>query len=206
MAERGDDFDLRWAEIVADLTTGPDALDDSVADGESRPSRPQDPTRAESEAGTAGDEHLADGPRRPAADEGRSTVEDGLAALFEPLRRAQSDPEAPSGAGADHQGSQKGTADPGGQPPDAFVDNWADEGHFAPPPPPELPAGTPLKRLAWVGTLGGPATLAFIAFTGWDAPRAVGIAAGLAFLGGFVTLVWQLPESRDDGWDDGARL
>jgi hypothetical protein len=111
------------------------------------------------------------------------------------MRRARSrqQPDRPPSEAAD---------DPG-----AFVDNWEDEGHFVPPPPPEIPAGTPAKRLAWVGLLGGPLTLALIALTGWDAPRIVGIAAGLATLAGFVTLVWLLPESREDGgWDDGARL
>jgi hypothetical protein len=29
----------------------------------------------------------------------------------------------------------------------------------------------------------------------------------MATLAGFLTLVWQLPEAREDsGWDDGARL
>jgi hypothetical protein len=115
------------------------------------------------------------------------TPEAGLASLFEPLRRAQAE-------------ASRGT-DPG-----AFVDNWEDEGHYTPPPPPELPEGTPAKRLAWAGLLGGPTTLILIALTGWDAPRVVGIAAGLATLAGFVTLVWLLPEGREDGWDDGARL
>jgi hypothetical protein len=115
-------------------------------------------------------------------------VDPGLAALFDPLRpaAAAAAPEADAGA---------------------FVDNWADEGHFVPPPPPELPEGTPLKRLGWAGLLGGPATLALVSFTGWDPPRLVTVAAAVATLAGFLTLVWQLPEAREDsGWDDGARL
>lgn len=86
------------------------------------------------------------------------------------------------------------------------VDTWSDEGHFVPPPPPELPQGTPISRLAWAATLGGPATLILIALTGWEPPRMVPVAAGLAFLAGFATLVWRMPESRSDGWDDGTRL
>lgn len=155
MADRGDDFEQRWAEIVADLTATHGAIDDS-------------PPRVARDV--------------PGAD------------------------QSGGASGADQTGGEPGATAPGGGATDAFVDNWSDEGHFTPPPPPEIPAGTPLKRLAWVGTLGGPATLAFIALTGWDAPRAVGIGAGLAFLAGFATLIWQLPESRDDGWDDGARL
>ena len=86
------------------------------------------------------------------------------------------------------------------------MDNWDDEGHFVPPEPPELPEGTPVKRLGWAGTLGGPAVLILGALSGWDPPAVVNLGAGLAFLAGFATLVWQLPESREDGWDDGARL
>jgi hypothetical protein len=110
-----------------------------------------------------------------------SGTDPGLAALFEPLRRQEPAP-------------------------DAFVDNWQDEGHFIPPAPPEIPAGTPVKRLAWAGALGGPAVLVLTALTGWDAPGVVRLGAGVAALAGFATLVWQMPESREDGWDDGAQL
>lgn len=91
--------------------------------------------------------------------------------------------------------------------PAAFVDSWHDEGHFVPPPPPDLPEGTPLTRLGWVGLLGGPVILVILALTGWSAPRVVAIGAGLITLTGFLTLVWHLPDSRpDSGWDDGAQL
>ena len=66
--------------------------------------------------------------------------------------------------------------------------------------------GTPVKRLAWAGALGGPTVLVLSALTGWDAPGVVTLGAGLAALAGFATLVWQLPDSHGDGWDDGARL
>lgn len=112
---------------------------------------------------------------------GASAPDPGLAALFEPLRRQEPAP-------------------------DAFVDNWEDEGHFTPPEPPEIPTGTPVKRLAWAGALGGPTVLVLTALTGWDAPGVVTLGAGLAALAGFATLVWHMPESRGDGWDDGARL
>ncbi len=120
------------------------------------------PTEAEAAAGAAGPDQ-------------------GLAALFEPLRRREPAP-------------------------DAFVDNWEDEGHFTPPVPPEIPVGTPVKRLAWAGALGGPTVLVLAALTGWDAPGVVTLGAGLAALAGFATLVWHLPDSHGDGWDDGARL
>ena len=164
MPERPEDFEDAWARIVEELTSdaGPDSSGDEAAAGPT-PSVPGSP-----ETGLPS---------------GSGNTEAGLTALFEPLRRAEPQP------------------DPG-----TFVDNWQDEGHFTPPPPPDLPEGTPISRLAWAGLLGGPTVLLLIALTGWDGPRIVSIGAGLATLAGFVTLVWLLPESRDDGWDDGARL
>ena len=143
-------------------------------------SAPADPDEEEDRAAAS--------PAQPADPEA------GLTALFEPLRRAQPDRARSAPPESDD--------DPG-----SFVDNWEDEGHFVPPPPPEIPEGTPLKRLAWAGLLGGPLALTLIVLVGWDAPRIIVIGAGLVTLAGFATLVWLLPESREDsGWDDGARL
>jgi hypothetical protein len=128
---------------------------------------------------------------------------EGLHALFEPLHRAHSQQEPGAEPGAE-SGAQGG-GDPG-RDPAAFVDNWEEEGHYAPPPPPDLPEGTPVTRLAWAGLLGGPSVLALTALTPWDPPGIVTISAALAALAGFATLVWQLPESREDGWDDGAQV
>ncbi|MGV1005086.1 MAG: hypothetical protein ACOYEV_10080 [Candidatus Nanopelagicales bacterium] len=91
-------------------------------------------------------------------------------------------------------------------PPPAPGRPFDDGEHFIPAPPPALPAGTPVSRLAWLGTLGGPAVLISMALTGMDLPRVVAVAAGLAFLAGFSTLVWLLPDQREDGWDDGAQV
>lgn len=130
-----------------------------------------------------GSDTAAQAPAPPEAGtaSGAAGPDPGLAALFEPLRRREPAP-------------------------DAFVDNWEDEGHFVPPTPPEIPVGTPLKRLAWAGALGGPAVLVLTALSGWDAPGFVTLGASLAALAGFATLVWHMPDSRSDGWDDGARL
>lgn len=124
----------------------------------------------------------------PATDNGDPDT--GLAALFEPLREQQRPKPEPRREPA----------------PDEFVDGWEDEGHFVPPPPPEIPQGTPIERLAWAGAIGGPLIILLTAFTGWNPPPIVGVGAGLTTLGSFVTLVWHLPEGRSDGWDDGARL
>jgi hypothetical protein len=153
------EFDEAWARIVEDLNES----DPDLAAGTGTGARSSTPP-AEAEPS----------PATPEADQ-------GLAALFEPLRRREPAP-------------------------DAFVDNWEDEGHFTPPEPPEIPTGTPVKRLAWTGALGGPAVLVLAALTGWDAPTVVTLGAGLAALAGFATLVWHLPDSHGDGWDDGARL
>jgi hypothetical protein len=183
MPDRPDEFDEAWARIVEELTAG-QADAEAPARGRADREDPRPPP--------LGGDAAADRPGEPpeATD---SAAPAGLAALFEPLRRAATPEEATPGA--------QGQDDPG-----AFVDNWSDEGHFTPPPPPELPVGTPVKRLAWAALPLGPTTWAAAALTGWDLPPIVGWGAGLATLAGFVTLVWQMPESREDGWDDGARL
>lgn len=138
------------------------------------------PARADARDGAEAAE-----PHDPAR--GGSGSASGLEALFQPLRRQRSRPDP----------------DPA---PDEFVDSWEDEGHYVPPPPPEIPEGTPVERLAWAGVIGGPLVILLITVTGWSPPAFVGLGAGLATLAGFVTLVWHLPEGRPDGWDDGARL
>lgn len=185
MPESQDEYDQAWAQIVADLTgsSTPETTDPTETDVGSAESAGS----AESSAGPAAPSAAAEPPPAPPAPAPQPPApgpDQGLAALFEPLRRRE--PAKPA--------------------PDAFVDNWEDEGHFTPPPPPEIPEGTPIKRMAWAGTLGGPLVLILIALTGWDPPRIVSIGAGLATIAGFITLVWNLPESREDGWDDGARL
>jgi hypothetical protein len=184
MPESQDEFDQAWAQIVDDLTAGPPG-----ANGDSTTA--QDPAAPTDRAGgSPGDATTADRPSAPPPPAPpANSLSAGLEALFEPLRRRREQPAADRAPA-----------------PDDFVDNWEDEGHFVPPPPPEIPEGTPIKRLAWAGVLGGPLIILLIALTGWDPPSIVGISAGLATLAGFVTLVWQLPEAREDGWDDGARL
>lgn len=93
-----------------------------------------------------------------------------------------------------------------GQPPPPTAATWDDDEHFVPAPPPPLPAGTPVLRLAWLGVLGGPAVLLGCAMTGVQLPTAVAVAAGLSFLGGFATLVWLLPDQRDDESGNGAQI
>lgn len=166
-----------WEAIVADLTSR------------------QTPAEQVAGSGAAPEPAPRTSPGTPA------TPTDGLAALFEPLRRASQPPpdQKPNPPEPESAGATQDAA--------AARAKWEDEGHFVAPPPPDLPEGTPLSRLAWVGTLGGPAVLLGSALTGIELPQVVAIAAGLAALAGFATLVWLLPDSREDsGWDDGAQL
>lgn len=184
-------FASAWEQIVADLSSGPNAIG-----GTTQPDpAPQDGAGDAAGPGTSG--QRTGGPTGSA---------DGLSRLFEPLRRAQAEPDrSPGKTGT--PGRDPEAPDPPSQPAWNPRD-WHDEGHFVPPPPPDIPEGTPLSRLAWVGTLGGPAILLGAALTGIDLPQVVSIGAGLAALAGFATLIWLLPDSRgeDSGWDDGAQL
>lgn len=180
MPDPDDDFDAAWAQIVDGLTaTDGDAPQEPGPDENDEQPPVTDDVDAAAETGGSAVEDQ-ESPAAPAAPDSPAARPGGLDALFAPLRR-----EEPS---ADN------------------TDTWEDEGHFVPPPPPEIPAGTPVSRLAWAGAIGGPLVLILIAMTGWDPPSIVAYTAGVGCLAGFATLVWQLPESREDGWDDGTRL
>lgn len=175
--ESEDEFDAAWARIVEDLTVGRGSED--VA------GPPVEESSAQSEPDAQPPEPGSPPPRpapRPPPPEAATDPQAGLDALFAPLRARREPPT------------------------DSAADTWEDEGHFVPPPPPDIPEGTPVTRLAWAGLIGGPLVLLLIAFTGWQPPSIVTYGAGLACIAGFATLVWHLPEGREDGWDDGSRL
>ncbi len=177
MIERPEEFEEAWARIVAELSVDTE-----------EPASPQ--TELELEASAEGAGQPASTPADPDPEAAHTAR---LSALFSPENSlVEPAPLVPAEPVAD---------------PAAFVDSWHDEGHFVPPPPPDLPEGTPVTRLGWAGLLGGPTILILLALTGWHAPRVVAIGAGLITLAGFLTLVWHLPDSRpDSGWDDGAKL
>ncbi len=79
------------------------------------------------------------------------------------------------------------------------------EEHFVPPPPMPGPPLEPVTKLAWLGTLGGPAFLLLVVLIGWEPPRWLVWFAVAGFLAGFVTLVARMRRENDpyDG-DDGA--
>lgn len=76
--------------------------------------------------------------------------------------------------------------------------------HFEPPEPPPLPRGDLYSRLAWGGVIGGPAVLLLAAFVGGDVPSMAIVAALVAFVTGFVTLVARMPNERPEDPEDGA--
>ncbi len=123
---------------------------------------------------------------------------------------------APAGWGswpADEDVDPAGPDDPLPAPP---VTSWEDllrpvpepvpdpEEGYVPPPPPPLPETDVVSRFAWVAVLGGPALLFAAVLLGWQLADWMMLAAAVAFVGGFVTLVARLGDRPDDDSDDGA--
>lgn len=82
----------------------------------------------------------------------------------------------------------------------------APEENFVPPPPPPLPRPRGPLGLAWLGLLGSPALLLVFILTGTAMPQLISWGLVAAFLGGFLYLVWHLPNGPRDPFDDGARI
>lgn len=80
----------------------------------------------------------------------------------------------------------------------------ADDDRFVPPEPLPITPGDFGTSLAWVCVLGGPLVLIVAALAWRSIPGEVILAAVVAFIGGFVTLVARLPGERPDDPDDGA--
>ena len=78
------------------------------------------------------------------------------------------------------------------------------------PPVPEKVSIEPMRLVAWSCLLGAPvaALLAVILVevTPWRVPSWLGWLIVAAFFGGFGYLVATMPKTRDDPYDDGARL
>jgi hypothetical protein len=77
---------------------------------------------------------------------------------------------------------------------------------FVPPDPGWQPLPERPRLLAWLGLLAAPAVLLIAAIlhlrmAGWFVGALV-----LAFVGGFVYLVWQMPREPREPWDDGSRI
>jgi hypothetical protein len=78
------------------------------------------------------------------------------------------------------------------------------EEHYVPPPPAPMPHASAGVRFAWLAAIGGPAVLIAAVLFNWELENWELLLAVVAFLGGFVALVAQLGNDRDDDPDDGA--
>ena len=81
-----------------------------------------------------------------------------------------------------------------------------DEDRFVPPPPPPLPLVPRDRMIAWVCLFGSPTILLITLVTGITIQPWLGYLLVAGFVGGFGYLVVKMPHSREDPWDDGARL
>lgn len=86
------------------------------------------------------------------------------------------------------------------------LDDAEDDDDFVPPPVGLLPGADAVTRGAWVALFGGPAYLFVAALLGWQLSGWSELAAILAFVAGFLVLVFRLGDgpSRRDGPDQGA--
>jgi len=87
--------------------------------------------------------------------------------------------------------------------PDQVADEDEDD-RYRPPPPDPLPPLDPVAKGAWVGVLGGPGYLLVARLAGWQIPDWAALAAIIAFVAGFATLVVRMGDRPRDDDDDGA--
>ncbi|MEU3916356.1 MULTISPECIES: hypothetical protein [unclassified Streptomyces] len=81
----------------------------------------------------------------------------------------------------------------------------ADEGHFVPPEPPELPPADTTAKFAWLAVVGGPVLLLLAVLLQWDMTWWLTTLGIGGFLGGFATLVARMSGDTDDNDDDPGR-
>lgn len=78
------------------------------------------------------------------------------------------------------------------------------------PPVPEKVTVEPVRLVAWSCLLGAPVAallaVVLVETTPWRVPSWLGWFIVVAFFGGFGYLVATMPKTRDDPYDDGARL
>ncbi|MEQ6901173.1 hypothetical protein [Nocardioides sp. YIM 152588] len=81
-----------------------------------------------------------------------------------------------------------------------------DEDAFVPPEAPPVPVPSLDRLAAWVGVLGSPAVLLVCLIAGLSIPTWLGWLLVVGFIGGFGYLLYRMPGSPRDPWDDGARV
>lgn len=118
-------------------------------------------------------------------------------------RQRHREPDAPDAP--DATAAEPGRLPTGDDPPRHLPDEvQADDDPFVPPEPLPIAPGDFVTSLAWVCVLGGPLVLLVAALAWRSIPGELILAAVMAFIGGFVTLVARLPGERPDDPDDGA--
>lgn len=75
---------------------------------------------------------------------------------------------------------------------------------FVPDSPPPVPMPPPDRFLAWLGVFGSPTVLLVFLVLGIGMPQILGWILVGGFVLGFCYLVFTLPRSPRDPWDDGA--
>lgn len=86
-----------------------------------------------------------------------------------------------------------------------FDDDALDEiDRFVPDSPPPVPMPPPDRFLAWLGVFGSPTVLLVFLVLGLGMPQILGWILVGGFVLGFCYLVFTLPRSPRDPWDDGA--
>lgn len=80
-----------------------------------------------------------------------------------------------------------------------------DGNDFVPEDPPSLAGTEPMTMLAWIGAVGGPLALLFVAMFWRSAPLLAVMSILAIFLGSVVYLIMKLPQEKDEN-DDGARV
>ena len=84
--------------------------------------------------------------------------------------------------------------------------DFGDGDRYIPPPLPPMGGVDPVAAGAWIALFGGPAFLLVSMLVGWQTPRWMALVAVIAFVVGFIVLVFRLGDgpSKRDGPDQGA--
>ncbi|GAB3419136.1 hypothetical protein [Flindersiella endophytica] len=202
----------------------------SVSTGSGETAKPERPT-AEAGAGDDPDPELearvdTAGAAGPAGD--RTPEDDDLiwAQIVEAYERESKDPVNPWPAveDTDDDGDSEGSDDSGGgtargrdssdsaagsteaetEAADSETATTVEQERYVPPPPPPLPKLDPITKLCWGVTLSGPVLMLLAAFAGGYVPAWFLPLGVVAFVGGFVALVFRMRGGPPDESDDGA--
>jgi hypothetical protein len=179
-----------------------------VTDGESRPG---DITPSDSTPGNDGIEPTASGDAAPGDPDDGDTGHGGRGSADRGrvIRPAGSTPQGSTTKdepAADDEAEVQGPRDYElDEPSDGDLgEDWDDR--YIPPPLPPQPGLDPVAKGAWLALFGGPGYLLIATLLGWQIAGWAALTAVIAFVAGFVVLVFRLGDgpSKRDGPDQGA--